>query len=151
MDGVPGRAGTKQRPKEERISGFQNWAKTTLRVMITQLDNLLGDSDWFLGNGMSNFSWADVSVFNRLENLNGIAAVYKVPVLDSPLCRKMKAHSERVAEVPGIKAYLDARARLMEQQGTSGKSSGTYGGPGHFKIVNSGDIHTPRCEIIKLD
>jgi hypothetical protein len=148
MDGVPGRAGTKQRPKEERVAGFQAWSKTQLRVMITQLDNLLGDNQWFLGNGMRCFSWADVAVFNRLENLNGIAAVYGVEVLDSPLCTKMKRHSERVAAVPGIKAYLDARMQLMMKQGTAGKSSGTYGGPGHFKIINSGTSADPVVKIL---
>merc|ERR1712232_1308460 len=118
--------------------------------MIAQLDNLLGDNDWFLGNGVGNFSWADVSVFNRLENLNGIAAVYGVEVLSSKLCNKLRQHSARVAAVPGIRAYLDARAKFMERQGTRGKSSGTYGGPGHFRVTISGDTAQPLCTITCL-
>ena len=131
MDGVPGRAGTKMRSKDERTSGFQEWSKTKLPVMMAQLARLLGEDDWFCAN---QFSWADVAVMNRLENLNSIAAAYGVEVLSS--YPKLKAHSERVCEVPPIKSYIEARADLMRKNGTYGKaSSGTYGGPGHYKIT----------------
>jgi len=53
-------------------------SKERLPVMIRQLDNLLGDDSWFVAN---QFSWADVAVFNRLENLHGLASVYGVDVL----------------------------------------------------------------------
>ena len=59
MDGVPGRAGTKQRPREERVAGFVAWSKERLPVMMAQRDNLLGDDRWFVAD---TFSWADVAV-----------------------------------------------------------------------------------------
>ena len=129
MDGVPGRAGTKQRPREERVEGFVAWSKERLPVMMAQLDRLLGDDRWFVAD---TFSWADVAVYNRLENLHGLAAAYGVDVLG--VYAKMAEHSARVAKVPGIKASLDARQGFMEQNGTAGKSSGTYGGAMHLRV-----------------
>ena len=138
MDGVPGRAGTTMRPKEEREKAFQQWSVEKLPVMMSQLEHLLEPSGFFIGNSLS---WADVSVFNRLENLNGVAKVYGVEVLNSyPI---MKKHSEMVASIPSVKAYLNARNAMMEKHGMSNKSSGTYGKPGHYKITSttSPNIH----------
>ena len=125
--------------KEERTVAFQDWSKTKLPVMMAQLERLLGEDQWFCGN---QFSWADVAVMNRLENLDGIAAIYGVEVYNA--FPKLKAHSERVAAVPSIKSYIDARADLMKKNGTFGKaSSGTYGGPGHSKITGYGGEAKP--------
>lgn len=146
MDGVPGRAGTTTRPREERTAGFLDWSKQRLPVMIRQLDNLLGTDDWFVSN---QFSWADVAVFNRLENLHGLASAYGVDVLGK--YAKMAAHSARVAAVPGIKAYLDERQRFMEENGQGGKSSGTYGGAMHIRVTGGSDAAgQPVCHIEKL-
>ena len=80
--------------------------------MMSQLEHLLEPSGFFIGNSLS---WADVSVFNRLENLNGVAKVYGVEVLNSyPI---MKKHSEMVASIPSVKAYLNARNAMMEKHG----------------------------------
>ena len=114
-------------------------------MMIRQLDNLLGDDSWFVAN---QFSWADVAVFNRLENLHGLASVYGVDVLGT--YTNLAAHSARVAAVPGIKAYLDERQRFMEENGQGSKSSGTYGGAMHIRVTGGSDATgQPVCHIEK--
>ena len=99
FDGVPGAPGTKMVPQEERQKRIATWLETTLPGALLRLEKLSQES-CMVG---SQLSWADICVFNRLNQLFDIDA--DVLHADFP---KLQAVYERVAALPQIRAWIQA-------------------------------------------
>lgn len=65
FDGVPGAPGTKTLPAEERAARISAWREEALPALLDRLENLAGDG--YMVGGVR--TWADVCVFNRLNQL----------------------------------------------------------------------------------
>ena len=99
FDGVPGTPGMKMVPQEERQKRIAAWLETTLPGALLRLEKLSPES-CMVG---SQLSWADICVFNRLNQLFDIDA--DVLRADFP---KLRAVYERVDTLPQIQAWIQA-------------------------------------------
>ena len=99
FDGVPGTPGMKMVPQEERQKRIAAWLETTLPGALLRLEKLSQES-CMVG---SQFSWADICVFNRLNQLLDLNA--DVLRADFP---KLRAVYERVDTLPQIQAWIQA-------------------------------------------
>ena len=99
FDGVPGTPGMKMVPQEERQRRIAAWLETTLPGALLRLEKL-SQEGYLVG---SQLSWADICVFNRLNQLFDIDA--DVLRSDFP---KLQAVYERVAALPQIQAWIQA-------------------------------------------
>ena len=88
-----------------RYYSNEDLSEINLNCEKIRIENLIPE----FGKELSNDSYILEYGF---ENLNGVAKVYGVEVLNSyPI---MKKHSEMVASIPSVKAYLNARNAMME-------------------------------------
>lgn len=99
FDGVPGAPGTKMFPQEERQKRIAAWVATTLPGALLRLEKLAQEG-CMVG---SQLSWADICVFNRLNQLLDIDA--GVLHADFP---KLRAVYDRVDALPQIRAWIQA-------------------------------------------
>ena len=99
FDGVPGAPGTKMVPQEERQKRIAAWVETTLPGALLRLEKLAQEG----GMVGSQLSWADICVFNRLNQLLDIDA--DVLHADFP---KLQAVYDRVEALPQIRAWIQA-------------------------------------------
>ena len=99
FDGVPGAPGTKMVPQEERQKRIAAWVATTLPGALLRLEKLAQEG-CMVG---SQLSWADICVFNRLNQLLDINA--DVLHADFP---KLRAVYDRVEALPQIRAWIQA-------------------------------------------
>ena len=86
-------------PQEERQKRIAAWLETTLPGALLRLEKLSQESCM----GGSQLSWADICVFNRLNQLLDLNA--DVLRADFP---KLQAVYERVAALPQIQAWIQA-------------------------------------------
>ena len=99
FDGIPGAPGTRMVPQEERQKRIATWVETTLPEALLRLEKLAQES-CLVG---SQLSWADICVFNRLNQLLDLHE--DVLHADFP---KLQAVYERVAVLPQIQAWIQA-------------------------------------------
>ena len=99
FDGVPGAPGTKMFPQEERQKRIAAWVATTLPGALLRLEKLAQEGCMV---GLQ-LSWADICVFNRLNQLLDIDA----DVLHAD-CPKLRAVYDRVGALPQIRAWIRA-------------------------------------------
>ncbi len=97
FDGVPGAPGTKMVPPEERQTRIEAWFEATLPTLLLRLEHLARES-FMVG---SQLSWADVCVFNRLNQLLDI----RDDLLERDFPR-LRAVYERVEALPQIQAWM---------------------------------------------
>ena len=98
-DGTPGAVGTKMAPKEIRRKRIDAWMLDKLPEMFVRLENLV-QQEFFIG---SQLSWADVCVFNRLNQLFEIDE--EVLRGGSPKIQGIYAH---VAALPAVRTWMRA-------------------------------------------
>lgn len=99
FEGVPGTPGVKMVPQEERQKRIAAWIETTLPGALLRLEKLAQEG-CMVG---SQLSWADICVFNRLNQLLDIDE--DVLHADFP---KLQAVYDRVAALPQIRAWIQA-------------------------------------------
>jgi len=99
FDGVPGAPGTKMVPQEERQKRIAAWLETTLPGALLRLEKL-SQEGCMVG---PQLSWADICVFNRLNQLLDL----NEDVLRSDF-PKLQAVYDRVAALPQIQAWIRA-------------------------------------------
>ena len=93
FDGVPGAPGTNMVPEEERNQRIGMWFESTLPSLLERLENLAGTG--FMVD--STLCWADICVFNRLNQLLDIDETLlagKFP--------KLRSVYEQVAALPRV-------------------------------------------------
>ena len=99
FDGVPGAPGTKMFPQEEREKRIAEFCETKLPGMLQRLENLAQGS-CMVG---SQLSWADICIFNRLNQLLDI----NENILQSGF-PKLQAVYDRVNALPQVQAWIRA-------------------------------------------
>ena len=98
-DGVPGAPGTKQIPQEERDARIHAWLDEQLPGRLYSLERLVSDS-YMVGERLT---WADICVFNRLNQLLDIRET--LFAVDFP---KLKTVYQQVERVPEIQSWMRA-------------------------------------------
>lgn len=99
FDGVPGAPGTKLFPQEERKKRIDAWIEAALPGLLLRLERLARGS-FMVGSALS---WADVCVFNRLNQLLDI----NEDLLGGNF-PKLQAVYERVEVLPQIQEWMQA-------------------------------------------
>lgn len=96
-DGVPGAPGTKQIPQEERDARIHAWLDEQLPGRLDSLERLVSDS-YMVGGRRT---WADICVFNRLNQLLDIRET--LFAVDFP---KLKSVYQQVERIPEIQSWM---------------------------------------------
>ncbi len=99
FDGVPGAPGTKMVPEDERNRRIDAWFEETAPTVLQRLERLADDG--FTVGGRS--SWADVCVYNRLNQLLD----RREDLLDDGL-PELRAVYERIDALPAIQSWIQA-------------------------------------------
>ena len=101
FDGVPGAPGTNMVPEEERNQRIGIWFESTLPSLLERLENLA--STGFMVN--STLCWADICVFNRLNQLLDMDET-----LLAGRFPKLRSVYEQVAALPQVCWWVDEHA-----------------------------------------